>query len=84
MSYHSDFMRDQKDDTIAELRRDLKMTNAMLALLENDDTTAIKISIALGNENYIEYWVDDNKNVVNLLKAERRLINNKLNKELES
>lgn len=84
MSYHSDFMRDQKDDTIAELRRDLKMTNAMLALLENDDTTAIKISIALGNENYIEYWVDDNKNVVNLLAAERRLINNKLNKELES
>lgn len=84
MSYHSDFMRDQKDDTIAQLRRDLKMTNAMLALLENDDTTAIKISIALGNENYIEYWVDDNKNVVNLLAAERRLINNKLNKELES
>ena len=84
MSYHSDFMRDQKDDTIAELRRDLKMTNAMLALLENDDTTAIKISIALGNENYIEYWVDDNNNVVNLLAAERRLINNKLNKELES
>lgn len=84
MSYHSDFMRDQKDDTIAELRRDLKMTNAMLALLENDDTTAIKISIALGNENYIEYWVDDNNNVVKLLAAERRLINNKLNKELES
>lgn len=55
---------------IKEYTSDLKRVASALILAEESET-AIAIKIALGGNNYLEYWVEDNQNVINCLLAER-------------
>jgi hypothetical protein len=68
----------KKCEDAEEIKQQLKRLKASLILLENDDKTACCFKIALGKDQFLEYFIDQNIHLVTLIKSEIEFLENEL------
>lgn len=73
MSFTSKTPAEIKQDEIEEYKSDLKRIQ-VAGILASDPDTAICVRIALGKDQYFDYWIEDNLNAIALFNSEEEIV----------